>query len=117
VCFGSHRVPLHQSRRPPAGTGTVVLGIRPEAFEEATFAPAGLPTLEATVTVLEELGADAYVFFQVDGAPVGGGAAAEDDDGEPLADGGSLFTARVDPRATVRVGDSVRLAVDPARFH
>ena len=29
----------------------------------------------------------------------------------------TLFTARVDPRTTARVGDAVRLAVDPARFH
>jgi multiple sugar transport system ATP-binding protein len=117
VCFGSNRVPLHPVRRPPAGTHKVVLGIRPEAFEEASFAPAGLPTLDATVTVLEELGADAFVFFHVDAAPAGGPAAAHDDEAELLVDGGSMFTARVDPRAAVRVGGPVKLAVDPARFH
>jgi hypothetical protein len=28
-----------------------------------------------------------------------------------------LFNARVDPRAPIRVGDTIRLAVDPSRFH
>src|SRR4029077_13681354 len=43
VRFGRYRVPLDPSRRPPAGTERVVLGIRPEAFEEAALAPPGLP--------------------------------------------------------------------------
>src|SRR4051812_22137227 len=116
VRFGRYRVPLDPGRRPPSGADRVVLGIRPEAFEEAAFARPGLPTLDATVTVLEELGADAHVFFRVDAAPVGAVADPEDD-ASLLADDGVLFTARVDPRTTARVGDEVRLAVDPARFH
>ena len=28
-----------------------------------------------------------------------------------------LFTARVDPRSDARIGRSMELAVDPARFH
>ena len=34
-----------------------------------------------------------------------------------LADEGTLFTARVDPRTSARVGERITLAVDPARFH
>ena len=34
-----------------------------------------------------------------------------------LAEGGSLFTARVDPRTSPRVGTTVTLAVNPAGFH
>jgi multiple sugar transport system ATP-binding protein len=116
VVFGSNRIPLDRTRRPPARDGRVVLGIRPEAFEEASFARPGLPTLEATVTVLEELGADAHVFFPVDAAPASDVKAAVGQ-AEPLAGDGTLFTARVEPHATARVGDRLRLAVDPARFH
>ena len=49
--------------RPP--DGPVVLGIRPESFEDAAFAP-GLPTIDVAVEVLEDLGSDAHVFFTVD---------------------------------------------------
>jgi multiple sugar transport system ATP-binding protein len=116
VVFGSHRVPLDPARRPAARDGRIVLGIRPEAFEQAEFARPGLPTLEAKVTVLEELGADAHIFFPVDAAPARDAKAAAGQV-EPLEGEGTLFTARVEPNATTRVGDRVRLAVDPARFH
>ena len=120
VVFGQVRVPLDLSRRPATESQRgVVLGIRPEAFEDAAFASSGLPTLDVEVVVLEELGSDAHVFFRVDATRVATGAAEhEDDEGAELADDrGALLNARVDPRTTARVGDSLRLAVDPARFH
>jgi multiple sugar transport system ATP-binding protein len=116
VVFGRDRVPLDPARRPAVRDGRVVLGIRPEAFEEAAFARPGLPTLNCSVTVLEELGADAHVFFQVDAAPAGG-AETGSEEAELLTGEGALLTARIDPRTTVRVGDRLCLAVDPARFH
>jgi multiple sugar transport system ATP-binding protein len=116
VVFGQNRVPLGSAQRPPGPGGRVVLGIRPEAFEEAAFARPGLPTLDATVTVLEELGADTHIYFLVDAAPAGVAKAASGQ-AELLAGGGTLFTARVEPHTTVRIGDRVRLAVDPARFY
>ena len=67
--FGQHRVPLDPARRPQRGIERVVLGIRPEAFEEASFGAAHLPRIQARVEVVEELGADAHVFFTVDAAP------------------------------------------------
>src|SRR5438445_3102860 len=45
AAFGRFRIPLDPVRRPP-DADRVVLGIRPEAFEDASFAPSGLPTLE-----------------------------------------------------------------------
>jgi multiple sugar transport system ATP-binding protein len=120
VVFGQFRIPLEWSRRPAASSGRVVVGIRPEAFEDAAFAPSGLPTIDAEVVVLEELGADAHVFFRVDATRIAtGGDDEEEDEGAELVgdDRGSLLNARVDPRTGARVGDSVRLAVDPARFH
>ena len=116
VVFGSHRVPLDSARRPAARDGNIVLGIRPEAFEQADLARPGLPTLDATVTVVEELGADAHIFFPVDAAPARDAKAAAGQV-EPLEGEGTLFTARVAPSTTTRVGDRLRLAVDPARFH
>jgi multiple sugar transport system ATP-binding protein len=97
----------------------VILGIRPETFEDATFAPPDLPTLDVTVVVLEELGSDAHVFFRVEAKRVAvEKLEGEEDDGVDLVtDHGSLLNARVDPRTTARVGGSMRLTVDPARFH
>jgi multiple sugar transport system ATP-binding protein len=115
VAFGQFRVPLAADRRPPLPDGRVVLGIRPESFEDAAFAP-GLPTLPVRVEVLEELGSDAHVFFHVDAPPRTAEvleAASED----LLQADRALFTARVDARTKARVGDTVDLAVDPARFH
>ena len=112
IRFGQFTLPAPRAPR----LERVVLGIRPEAFEEASLARPGLPTLEATVTVVEELGADAHVFFPVDAAPARD-AKASAGQAEPLAGEGTLFTARVEPETTIRVGDRLRLAVEPARFH
>jgi multiple sugar transport system ATP-binding protein len=120
VVFGQFRVPLDWSRRPaPPASGRVVVGIRPEAFEDAAFAPSGLPTLDVEVVVLEELGSDAHVFFRVDATRIAAVSDEGEDEGAELVgeERGSLLNARVDPRTTARVGDSLRLAVDPARFH
>jgi multiple sugar transport system ATP-binding protein len=119
VVFGSARVPLAPGRRPPAArSGRVVLGIRPESFEDAAFAPAGLPTLDVRVEVLEELGSDSHVIFPVDAPRIT--AEALETAGEEallLAAEKALFTARVDPRTRARPGATLRLAVDPERFH
>ena len=120
VEFGQLRVPLDPARRPGSlDAGRVILGIRPETFEDATFAPPDLPTLDVTVVVLEELGSDAHVFFRVEATRVAVETLeGEEDDGVDLVtDHGSLLNARVDPRTTARVGGSMRLTVDPARFH
>ena len=120
VEFGQLRVPLDPARRPGSlDAGRVILGIRPETFEDAIFAPPDLPTLDVTVVVLEELGSDAHVFFRVEATRVAVETLeGEEDDGVDLVtDHGSLLNARVDPRTTARVGGSMRLTVDPARFH
>jgi multiple sugar transport system ATP-binding protein len=111
--FGQFTVPV---AAPPPGD-RVVLGIRPESFEDAAFAAPGRPTIAVEVEVLEELGSDAHVFFHVDAAPVTAelleAAAGE----ELLPEREALFAARVDARTAARVGEALELALDPARFH
>jgi multiple sugar transport system ATP-binding protein len=117
VLFGQFRVPLDPARGPAKRAGDqVVLGIRPEAFEDAELAPRALPTLDVEVTVLEELGSDVHLFFHVDAPPITSEVLAARDD-SLLADAKALFNARVDPRTRARRGERLRLAVDPARFH
>jgi multiple sugar transport system ATP-binding protein len=120
VEFGGWRIPL-ADRRPAGVDGPVVLGIRPEGFEDASFADPALPRAEVDVAVVEDLGCDAHVIFPVDAPPVDTDelreARAADEDAALIAGQGTSFTARVDPRTAATPGRRVRLAVDPARFH
>ena len=120
VAFGQLRVKLDPARRPEGrASGPVILGIRPETFEDAAFASEELPTIDVEVVVLEELGADAHVFFRVHATRIAAETLGEDEDttADLVTDRGSLLNARVDPRTAARVGGSLRLAVDPSRFH
>jgi multiple sugar transport system ATP-binding protein len=118
VRFGGYAIPLPEAIAPP--DGQMVVGIRPEAFEDAAFADSSLPRLDARVEVVEELGADTHVLFSVAAPRVEVSevrAAAGEDDEALMAVEGSLFTARVDPGTAAQPGSPLRLAVDPSRFH
>ncbi len=118
IAFGQFRVPLAPARRPPRDVTKVVLGIRPEAFDDAAFGQIQLPRIEATVEVLEELGSDSHVFFHVAAPRVTIELRdATNDDATILAEHDSLFTARVDPATKAQAGRSLELAVNPAKFH
>jgi multiple sugar transport system ATP-binding protein len=116
--FGQFRVGLDPARR-PRPSGRVVLGIRPEYFEDAAFAPVELPTIDVEVVVQEDLGADAHVFFRIEAERVATEVTEGEAAGAPdlVTQRGALLNARVDPRTSARVGMRLRLAVDPARFH
>jgi multiple sugar transport system ATP-binding protein len=123
VEFGRYTVPLPESTdRARLPTGEVILGVRPEAFEDVAFASGDLPQLEVRVEVLEELGSDAYVFFEVDAQQVVVEDAMSDEEEDiagllAAAQDRALFAARVDSRTKARVGQTMRLAVDPSRFY
>jgi multiple sugar transport system ATP-binding protein len=115
VEFGGFRIRLSA----PRASGRYVLGIRPEAFEDAAFADPGLPQLDVDVHVVEELGSDAHVIFTVDAPPVETEdvrQTREDDAALLLADR-AVFTARANPATAAQPGRPLRVAVDPARFH
>jgi multiple sugar transport system ATP-binding protein len=118
IAFGQFRIPLAPARRPPHGVSRVMLGIRPEAFDDAALSRAELPRIEVTVDVLEELGSDSHVFFHVAAPRVTIETRdATSDDATILAEHDALFTARVDPATKGRVGEPLELTVDPAKFH
>jgi multiple sugar transport system ATP-binding protein len=119
IAFGQFRAPLDPRRRPAMTSGKVVLGIRPEGFEDAELAPSTRPTIDVRVEVLEELGSDAHVFFTVDAPRISAEIleASEGDEASILAVEKALFNARVDPRTKGRVGGTLRIALDPSRFH
>jgi multiple sugar transport system ATP-binding protein len=101
----------------------VVLGVRPSDFVLAdAHTDPRWPRMSATATVVERLGSECFVIFGVDTPPVvtdATRAAASGDDQAALvgADGGSLFTARVDGRVRIAPGDRVELAVDRERLY
>jgi multiple sugar transport system ATP-binding protein len=123
VNFGGFTIPLHRDHRPRfAEEGRVVLGIRPEAFEDAQFASGSLPQIEVEVDVLEELGSDSHVFFPVEAEQIViEDALSDDPDDEStiLAEerDRTLMVARVDARTGAHVGGTARLAVDPSRLY
>jgi multiple sugar transport system ATP-binding protein len=117
VELGTTRITLAPGQRPDA-RGRVVLGIRPESFEDAAFADGSLPQLEADVAVVEDLGSDAHVIFPVDAPRVEAENVRPAPEEEALIAGdGAVFTARVHARTDARPGRPLRLAVDPAGFH
>jgi multiple sugar transport system ATP-binding protein len=113
VSFGQFSLPVPAGLRP--SDGPVILGIRPESFEDAAVAPE-LPSLDVVVEVLEDLGSDAHVFFTVEARSITAEILEADDEEHALTLGGSLFTARVGLRSTAAVGGRVSLAVDPKRL-
>jgi multiple sugar transport system ATP-binding protein len=121
VSFDGFTFPLDRARRPTGATnGRVILGLRPEGFQDAAFAERGLPTIDVDVAVLEDIGSDSHVIFPVDVPRVDVAevrAAREEEEDSLLADSGSLFNARVDPRTHARRGSRLTLAVEPAQFY
>jgi multiple sugar transport system ATP-binding protein len=120
VEFGGFRIPLPPLLGDTLPAGRVVLGIRPESFEDVSFADPSLPQIDVTVQVLEELGSDSHVIFPIDAARVETDEIRETREGEDellLAGDQAVFNARVDPRTAASPGSPLRLAIDPARFH
>ena len=107
--------------RRPAGvaSGTVILGIRPQDFEDAPRADPALPTIEVEAAVVEELGSATHVLFTIDAPPVDvdrcGRQPTSGERATLLAtDRRALFTAEVAEGTAVRPGDADRLARRPA---
>jgi multiple sugar transport system ATP-binding protein len=117
VEFGGVRIRLASDQRPER-TGDVVLGIRPESFQDAAFADPALPRLDVAVNVVEDLGSDTHVIFPIDAPRVDTEDVrrAADEEETALTDT-AVFNARVDARTAARPGDPLQLAVDPAGFY
>ena len=76
----------------------VVLGIRPEDIHDSQMFLETSPSkpMNCVVKVYELLGAEVFLYFDVDGTQV---------------------TARVDPRTTAKTGDPIRFAFDMEKAH
>ena len=102
VMLGGQRLPV-----PDGVSGDVIVGVRPENTTLGDGASGGL---EATVVLVEELGADSYVYAHWDGAGVGA-------DGANGANGADPLIARVGDGTAPPVGSRVSLVADPDKLH
>jgi multiple sugar transport system ATP-binding protein len=84
--------------------GNVILGIRPEDFEDAAFVAGAPPerTITTVCSLREALGSEVLVHFPLT---------------EPSGDTSSTLIARVDPQTTAREGERLQLVVDTRRLH
>ncbi|MFL5863826.1 MAG: ABC transporter ATP-binding protein [Solirubrobacteraceae bacterium] len=111
-----------------AHSGSVVVGVRPESFEDASLAGQrpGLVALTATVDVLESTGSDVYAHLSLNGRATASAdepllreiahATASEDPEVALATGSELV-ARVGVATSLAEGQPGRLWVDATRLH
>ncbi len=110
------------------GTGTgrdVVVGVRPEHFEDASLVsadllPRGLQ-FSVTIDVTESLGSDKFVYFT---EQLGHSASvaeleelARDSGRADTGDGTETVVARLDPASKITEGENARLWIDVRKLH
>lgn len=95
---------------------TVLLGIRPEDIEDAAIAGDAPPdqTMEASIDLVEQMGAEAYVHFTIDAPWVPTDEASGAQQSSAIT---SPFVARVSPRTELQKGGVAKLVVDTSRVH
>jgi multiple sugar transport system ATP-binding protein len=103
LMFGSNSVKLPEGKaRRLIDAGyvdkTVVMGIRPEDLSDSEMIINSAPdsVIEANIKVYELLGAEVYLYFDIDQVSC---------------------TARVNPRTTARPGDTIKLGMDMTKLH
>jgi multiple sugar transport system ATP-binding protein len=109
-----------------SGTGRdVIVGLRPENFEDASLVtaenrPNGI-TFNATIDVLESMGSDVFVYFTMGREKGATSAELEElaaDSGRADTGGhGDTIVARLDAATTIREGHDAELWVDTRPMH
>jgi multiple sugar transport system ATP-binding protein len=123
VRLGDARLPVRRPGLAERVGQELVLGIRPEDFEDAALAQSSDAELDVTVALAEPLGAEVIAHFRVDAKPVREIRALKDaregDDAAGVLDTGRgvRLTARLSGRTSAETGGSIRLAVDADRLH
>jgi multiple sugar transport system ATP-binding protein len=121
TALGEAHLPPHVRKALEGANGSqdVIVGIRPEHFEEASLVkdkPGA--TFEAAIDIVEAMGSDVYAYFTVKGEEAHS-RDLEDlakDTGYDLHGEGVLVTARLDAMANVRRGQQARLWYDTSKM-
>ena len=111
----------------PSGVGEagdVIVGIRPEDFEDAKLAPEGRARgveFDAPIEVLESMGSEIYAYFEFEGGEVSSDELAElaRDSGiaETPGGGAGRAVARLNPESRIDAGSKARLWFDASKLH
>ena len=121
VSFADVKIPLPVGLKVAGDDRDVILGIRPTAFAMATGG--GSWVLHAVPEVVEELGDERYVIFDIDAPRVDTDAtraaidARSADDALLLPEDRARFTVRLPTDAQVAVGEAFSLTVNPDRLY
>ncbi len=113
VELGPYRIALapELTSRLAARSSAVLVGLRPEAFSDASGGPAdGRALLPAEVEIAEQLGPETFAYVRVEGLEVA-------EIGERPIELAGALACRLDPRSAVGPGQRLELAVDPASVH
>ena len=97
----------------PEDNGQIILGFRPE---DASLATADDPdAFKLLVQNTEDLGSDGYVYGQIlsDDAVTDTNAATA----ATMSDQNKLTTVRIPPRTLPKIGETVKIHIDPAKMH
>jgi len=119
--FGGVTVPLPEGSALASADREVVLGIRPTGFGPATGD--GVPSLSVVPEIVEDLGDERYVLFEVDAPRVdteetrAALEARSADDALLIPDERARFTVRLPGDVPVTVGEPLKLAVNPDKLY
>ena len=101
----------------------VIVGVRPQDFQDARFASDGDATrFKATVDLVEALGTQTLIHFEVDAPPVQTEEMKELAEDAGAGEGGlggerAQFVAEVDPKSQVERAHPVELSIDTSQLH
>ncbi len=99
----------------------VIVGIRPETFEDAALVPDRDhgATYTDTVDILESMGSEKFAYFGLDSATVDSEHLAElaKDTGAEDLSGGQQLVAQLDPKTGAKEGHELTIWFDPDAIH
>jgi len=121
ISDGTLKLPFAELLAPDgvSHTGDVIVGVRPEDFEDARFAPAGHDAgveFSAPIEVVESMGSEIYVYFSFEGGEVNSNELAELARDTGVAETG-LAVARLNPESEISDGGKAKLWFDGAKLH
>jgi multiple sugar transport system ATP-binding protein len=110
--IGSDTVELDKAavdKLTPEDEGQIVVGFRPE--DASLAAPEEANAFSLRVQNVEDLGSDGYIYGDI----VTDGSAAQA--AATMSDQNKLTTIRVNPRQLPKIGDIVKIKIDPSKMH
>ena len=107
-----------------AGGRDVILGVRPESFEDAALVPDDVQphgvTFSVTIDVVESMGSDVFAYFTLEGGPAQSAELEELARDSGRADTGSdsdQIVARLDAATQIREGENAQMWADTRSIH